>query len=269
MPDMNHILATHDLFLMTLDTLRYDVADREMRAGRTPVFARLFPEGWQKCHSPASFTYAAHHAFFAGFLPTPVTNPRQNRLFAMAFPGATTQDRHTAVFEAADVVSGLRAAHWKTYCIGGVGFFNMQTPLGRVLPDLFEHAYWRPEFGVTEPESPRFQFGKAADLLEGLDAEQRFLMFINVAAIHQPNRHYLAGADRDTLDSHAAALRYVDRFFEPLLDSLTRRERPVFLLICSDHGTAYGEDGYVGHRAAHETIWTVPLAFRSTTELRR
>ncbi len=31
-------------------------------------------------------------------------------------------------------------------------------------------------------------------------------------------------------------------------------------ILCSDHGTAYGEDGFRGHRLAHPTVWTVPYA---------
>jgi hypothetical protein len=32
------------------------------------------------------------------------------------------------------------------------------------------------------------------------------------------------------------------------------------VIACSDHGTAYGEDGHHGHRLAHEVVWTVPYA---------
>jgi hypothetical protein len=32
------------------------------------------------------------------------------------------------------------------------------------------------------------------------------------------------------------------------------------VVICSDHGTAYGEDGFAGHRLAHPVVWTVPYA---------
>ena len=32
------------------------------------------------------------------------------------------------------------------------------------------------------------------------------------------------------------------------------------MVICSDHGTAYGEDGYTGHRLAHPVVWEVPYA---------
>jgi hypothetical protein len=31
-------------------------------------------------------------------------------------------------------------------------------------------------------------------------------------------------------------------------------------IICSDHGTAYGEDGYWGHRVSHPVVWDVPYA---------
>ena len=33
-----------------------------------------------------------------------------------------------------------------------------------------------------------------------------------------------------------------------------------YFIVCSDHGTAYGEDGYHGHRLAHPTVWDVPYA---------
>jgi hypothetical protein len=36
--------------------------------------------------------------------------------------------------------------------------------------------------------------------------------------------------------------------------------RPCFTIVCSDHGTAYGEDGYAGHRIGHDVVWTVPYA---------
>ena len=35
---------------------------------------------------------------------------------------------------------------------------------------------------------------------------------------------------------------------------------PWLAVVCSDHGTAYGEDGYTGHRLAHPVVWEVPYA---------
>ena len=85
-------------------------------------------------------------------------------------------------------------------------------------------------------------------------------LFINVSAIHQPNRHYVAGrAGRLRCETHAAALDYVDRQLPRLFEALRRRGRRS-ASICSDHGTAYGEDGYPGHRLGHPVVWTVPYA---------
>jgi hypothetical protein len=85
------------------------------------------------------------------------------------------------------------------------------------------------------------------------------LFFLNVSAIHQPNCIFVPGTDRDTLASHAAALAYVDRHLPPLFAAVQRRG-PALVIVCSDHGTAYGEDGYVGHRISHPVVWTVPYA---------
>jgi len=81
-----------------------------------------------------------------------------------------------------------------------------------------------------------------------------------VAALHQPNHFYLpGGGPRDSVASHAAALRYVDAHLPRLLRALARGA-PVFVVMCSDHGTLYGEDGHVGHRVAHPIVTTVPYA---------
>jgi hypothetical protein len=45
-----------------------------------------------------------------------------------------------------------------------------------------------------------------------------------------------------------------------LVATMTSRGRPCAAIICSDHGTAYGEGGHTGHRIAHEVVWTVPYA---------
>jgi hypothetical protein len=258
--DMNQVCRTHDVLLLVLDTLRFDVAKAEWEAGRTPNFARLLPGGWEERHSPGNFTYAAHQAFFAGFLPTPA-NPElpPTRLFATRFAGSETTGPGTKIFDAPDIVTGFRAEGWRTLCIGGVGFFNGQTPLSRVLPGLFEEACWETRFGVTDPDSTRHQFEFAGSKLRERPEQATFL-FINVSALHQPNYFYLASQGPDTVASHAAALRYVDAQLPALRRSLARKRRPTFCLVMSDHGTTYGEDGWTGHRLGHSLVWTVPYA---------
>jgi hypothetical protein len=257
---MNRLIGSHDLVWVVLDALRHDIADREMQAGRTPHLASLFPGGWEKRHSPGSFTFPAHQAFFAGFLPTPADpGADRTRLFAARFAGSETTGSGTVVFDEADVVSGLAARGYHTLCIGGVGFFSKRTALSRVLPGYFAESHWSEETGVTHPDSTGIQFTLAARRLAELPVQQRVFLFINVSAIHQPNCHYLPGAVTDDLNTHAAALRYVDSRF-PILTEALRRRGPAHLLVFSDHGTLYGEDGFTGHRVGHPDIYTVPWA---------
>ncbi len=68
MIDARGLVGTHDVLFVTLDTLRFDVAEEAMKRGQTPGLGALIG-AWQPRHSPSTFTYAAHHAFFAGFLP--------------------------------------------------------------------------------------------------------------------------------------------------------------------------------------------------------
>lgn len=254
------LIGTHDVLFVTLDTLRYDVAAGCAAAGRTPHLSAVLPgRAWERRHTPGSFTFAAHAAFFAGFLPTPVTPGRHPRPFALRFPGSETTTDDTAVFDAPDLVSGFRGAGYHTVCVGGVGFFNKQTPLGRVLPDLFDESHWSPELGVTDPRSTENQVNLALERVAAVPPARRVFLFVNVSAIHQPNRFYLPGATEDTLASHAAALEYADAHLGRLFAGL-RRRGPWLAVVCSDHGTAYGEDGYTGHRLAHPVVWDVPYA---------
>jgi len=258
--NMNMVVKDMNVLFITLDSLRYDVAEVMFAENKTPNFKSYFPEGWQKCHSPGSFTYAAHQAFFAGFLPTPAVPEKAPRLFAAHFIGSETTTGNTLVFDTPDIVSGFAGLGFKTICIGGVGFFNQQTALGKVLPALFEESYWESGFSVTDPASAHNQFTKAVSILETTGNQQIFL-FINISAIHQPNYFYLSATKvPDSIESHAAALVYVDRQFPVLMNALQHQDRDTFCILCSDHGTAYGEDGYSGHRLAHPAVWDVPMA---------
>jgi len=258
--NMNLIVGTHHLLFVTLDTLRFDVAQNAFSQGQLPVLSKWIPlTGWQRRHTPANFTYAAHQAFFSGFLPTLPTEEPQTRLFASAFPGSETIDDSTCVFEEATLVEGLANRGYATHCIGGVGFFNKQTALGKVLPDLFQHSYWSEQLGVTHPKSTELQVEIACDIIAANVSAQRLFLFMNVSALHQPNCHHLSGATEDSTESQQAALSYVDQSLERLFASL-ESTRPWFVIVCSDHGTAYGEQGRTGHRWNHPVIGEVPYA---------
>ncbi len=255
--NIKNIVGSHNIVMITLDTLRYDVAQTLWKEGKLPNFQKYLGEnGWEHRHTSGSFTYAAHHAFFAGFLPTPYNNPKAPRLFATRFAGSETSTKQTFVFDEATIIQGLKNEGYYTACIGGVGFFNQQTTLSCVFPKMFDEAHWKVEYGVTEPQSTHHQFVKAREIVK--QREENLFLFINVSAIHQPNCFYLdSEATEDTIESHAKALEYVDSQLPILINHLSK---DTLFLIMGDHGTAYGEDGYHGHRLAHEVVWSVPYS---------
>lgn len=262
-PDMNEVVGRDDLLLVTLDTLRHDVAAQLAAEGRIPNLAAHLPGGaWERRHAPGSFTYASHQAMFAGFLPTPAGPGPHPRLFAARFPGSETTAGGTWVFDTPDLVSGLAGAGYRTVCVGGTGFFNKAAALGSVLPGMFQESHWEPDFGVASPNSFEAQVDRAERVVAGLPRERRLFLFLNVSAMHQPNWFHSPGATAaagDSRETHAAALEYVDRHIGRLFDAVRARRR-CFAVVCSDHGTTYGDDGYTGHRLAHEAVWTVPYA---------
>ena len=262
---LNHI-GRSDILMATLDTLRYDVAQDLFKQGRLANLARLLPaSGWERRHSPASFTYAAHHAFFAGFLPTPARPGLHPRLFASEFGGSETTNQKTFVFPEPTLPQALSAKGYHTLCIGGTGFFNPTNALGCVLPAIFDESHWSREMSVVDRHSAKHQVDCAIEAIER-QAESRVFCFVNFSAIHQPNWFYATSKSLndnsevgqvDTLESHGAALVEIDRQLPRLLDCF-RRRGSLFAMIFSDHGTAYGEDDYWGHRLAHPIVWEVP-----------
>ncbi len=90
---------------------------------------------------------------------------------------------------------------------------------------------------------PRIKWRWPVKSLNGCRRISALFLFVNISALHQPNCFYLPGANEDTPETQAAALAYVDRCLPPLFAAM-RGVRPSLAIICSDHGTAYGEDGY-------------------------
>ena len=255
-PTLRQCVPQRDVVLLTLDALRYDTALLARQQGRTPTLDALLPDGWERRHSPGTFTYASHQSFFAGFLPTPVDDPAQARPLALRFPGSRTIDRATLVLDGPSVPQGFAARGYRTICIGSTGFFNPLHPLGRVLPALFDESYWRHDLGVTDLRSPRNQVALAVERLAAA-ADQRVFLFINLGATHPPTRGYLPGAGEESVATQVAALAAIDRALPPLLEAL-RGRGGAWGIACSDHGTCFGDDGLYGHRLVHPVVLTVP-----------
>lgn len=260
MIDAAQIIASGtNILFVTLDSLRYDVAREAMEGGRTPRLARLLPGGqWEHRQTPGTFTLPAHMAFFSGFLPKLPQPEQPARLWECRPPAFKRVPSETFVFDAPNLLDGLALHSYRTVCVGGVTYFSQETPLGSVLPAMFHEAHWRPEFCSPEIESTRHQVDHALGIADHYQGRQPLFLFVNVSATHVPHGHYL-GSSKDSTASQVAALAYADEHVGRLLDGLSARGRWL-VIMCADHGDAYGEDGYHGRGIAHPVVWNVPFA---------
>ena len=257
--DMNQIVGEYHILFLCFDSLRYDVAYQEQQNQGTPVLNRYGT--WRKCQAPGNFTYPSHQAMFAGFFPVDegiLDMKKREKLFFSEDIGMGRKAPEGAfTFQGANWIQGLEKEGYETYCIGGVSFFDKRTDLGKVMPSYFKHSYWRPAFGCKVMESAGNQVDFAVKKLKKVPEGQKILMYINISALHYPNFFYIPGEKRDSVQAHAAALRYVDAQLERLFESF-REKGKTFVICCSDHGTCYGEDGVWYHGVNHPIVNTVP-----------
>lgn len=258
--DMTKVVGNSDILFVCLDTLRYDVAVQEEISGGTPVLNQY--GHWQKCQAPGNFTYPSHHAMFAGFLPCRYDAKNVADRELLFFPKAIGLGRKTPEgaygFSGSTIMEGLEKDGYDTWCVGGVAFFDKRSDLGRVFPSYFQKSYWNPSFGCPVKDSTKNQVDFILKKLSGADAQKRIFLYLNVDAIHYPNYFYLDGAAHDSIQSHAAALRYADGELGRLFTEWKNLRGDTFVICCSDHGTCYGEDDCQFHGINHPVVNTIP-----------
>lgn len=256
--DMRDIIGSHNILFLCLDTLRYDVAKEGEEKNLTPNLNKYGV--WEKRHAPGNFTYPSHHAMFSGFFPSPAEPTamfdREYLFFPKKIGVSNIVPETSFAFEGATIMEGLEKKGYTSYCIGGVAFFDKRSDIGRVLPSLFDKSYWRPTFGcgIKESFENQIEFIKKTVENEG----NNFFMYVNANSIHYPNYFYVDNnSKKDNLETHMAALKYVDSQIENLFD-IFRNKGDSLVILCSDHGTCYGEEGYNFHCLSHEVVYTVP-----------
>ncbi len=161
-------------------------------------------------------------------------------------------------FSGSTIMEGLAADGYDTWCVGGVAFFDKRSPIGKVFPGYFKKSYWNPSFACPVKESTKNQVDFLLKKISAADKDQRIFLYLNVDAIHYPNYFYADGVSHDNLQSHAAALRYVDRELGRLFAGWKSQRKEALVICCSDHGTCYGEDGCQFHGINHPYVNTVP-----------
>jgi hypothetical protein len=260
---------TPDVLFVTLDSCRYDA----FVAAKAPNLRSIGPlvRAW----SPSHFTFGAHAAFFMGFTPgdparrEPYVNSKYGKIFGMSGGGHRGAARAWIDLEGRSIVDGFRRCGYRAIGSGGVGWFDPETDTGRVLTADFERFHFTG--GV-----PGFRAQRAWLLREVAAARAAALPvfgFANLAETHVPYWHedapwdaaanpcvpFADGNDaREARRRQVACVEWIDGEIAPLLDAFA----DAAVIVCSDHGDCWGEDGLWEHGIHHERTLEVPLLFR-------
>ena len=263
------MMAVHpgSFLFVTLDSCRYDTFE----SASTPTLDQLGP--LHRAMAPGTYTYASHAAMFVGFTPgvfstdEPFLNPKAGRIFKMDYPPALHARRHFVSLQGANVVEGFGGLGYETVGTGAVGWFDPAAPTAQVLIGSFQRYFY-----PGNPWSLRRQIAFVEQELDRL-GPARVFVFINVGETHVP--YYHEGAPwspdenpcvpfseaNDAVECRrrqTACVEWVDRE----LSGLVERFAGANVLVCGDHGDAWGEDGLWEHGIHHQKVLEVPLLFR-------
>ena len=247
-----------NIAIITLDSLRYDTA----MLAKTPNFDRIFDRlnisDWQKVGSHGTYTLPSHIALFqAGHLPcnnNPEIEGPYNKDKMRLFKTGLYWNKPIEVLyptpPECNVVKGFSKMGYRTIGIGGVHWFNINYPTSSFWGEMFfDEFYWDESMGERDCSAFENQIILTEKLLSNHSGD--LFYFVNVPSTHVPFMNF-----GDSIEGQAKCLEYVDSHINTLLDLLPK---PCHVVIFSDHGECFGEDGLRGHSFYHPKVMEVPM----------
>ncbi|MBB5729359.1 alkaline phosphatase family protein [Sphingomonas prati] len=257
-------ISDDSVLFVTLDSCRYD----SFAAAEVPALKSV--SALYAAQAPSHFTYGSHAAMFVGFTPGVAAlkkrflNPKLGRLFRLAAAGHPGLSEPGFSVDGADIPDGFRNAGYATIGSAAMGWFNPATAVSGTL---------RQGFGA-------FQFSQHAGeqvawIEEQIDASAAAdqFVFLNLGETHVP--YHFEGADWAAADNPCVPFQTVDRradcahrqrlaceYLDRQIAPLLARFAHATILLCGDHGDAWGEDGLWEHGISCAATLTVPLLIR-------
>jgi hypothetical protein len=225
-----------------------------------------------KAMAPGNFTYGSHSAMFVGFTPgvaelrQSFVNPKFGKIFKLVGAGFPAKGTEWFTLKGKNIIDGFNRKGYVTVGTGAVGWFDPNTPTGQHLTSDFQKFFYPGSFS-----SLPLQLEWINDTLEKED--RPVFLFINIGETHVPYYYDDAPWDKsynpcipfsndndkeECIRRQKACLEYVDYTLAPLLKIF----KNATIVICSDHGDCWGEDGLWEHGIHHEKTIEVPLIFQ-------
>jgi membrane-anchored protein YejM (alkaline phosphatase superfamily) len=265
---------TDDFLLVTWDSCRYDAYVEAY----TPVLDRFGPA--RRAWAMGTYTLPSHVAMFYGFLPhafvaEPLYNRYRQQLFRISHRHLDMMPLVTFPTGEGNIVAGLQNLGYFTVGVAAMDWFRDAAEL---------RAGFR-EFRVTGTGARR-QNAVLSELIARQPARRPCFAFVNYGETHSPFRHEGMDAPDEEVDTRfslsrllnqpglqseswtfdraaytrqVACASYLDARTGELIELFRRRGRPTTVVVCSDHGECFGENGLYGHAFYHERVMEVPL----------
>ncbi len=261
--------TSENVLLITLDSCRYD----SFKKANVKNLRSIGP--LHKAHSPSYFTYGSHAAIWMGFTPgiantkQPWLNPKAGKLFRMANAGFVGDEADGIQLSGSNIIEGFSKSGYLTIGTGAVGWFDPSTETGAVLGQPFDKFFYP---GNTWSLKKQINWLNI-QFLENNSLKPMFV-FLNIGETHVPYWHEEANWPRDpspcipfggkqcsrreSRKRQIACLEWVDLQLEELI----KRFSLGTIIVCSDHGDCWGEDGLWEHGISHWATLTVPLLMK-------
>lgn len=276
------IPTDHNALLITLDSCRYDTFQK----ANTPNMNKIGK--LQKAVTHGDYSLPSHASIYAGHIP----RVESDLTPFWRLTAATKTDTPLGVLlDGSTIQEGYRNRGYTIRGFGGVVYFHDDDGILRQPYKEGEFVQFSKRVGVRgckyPPKRESFPFCNVDEIADSVKDAENWFLFINAPETHWP--YCVEKSDDPQIEELIAyseefrngrygrnqkfsyenggnilhelqvkSLEFVDSMFGYLLDRLTG-DKPIAIVICGDHGEAFGENGMWGHMLNLQEVMTVPI----------
>lgn len=262
--------SSENFLLVTYDSCRFDAYEK----ANTPVVDAhaTARQAWAQ----ATYTYASHASMFQGFLPHVFAEEAYYNRYVHQLWRIRNRRPVSArvVFppSSKSIIDGFNQLGYFTCGTGAMNWFRRENHLQQ------DWQAWK-----YTGTAGRQQVDWIKQQLQS-HSEQPFFAFINFGETHFPYQFNGQGGIEDEAEARSlrkrgtvaaeqehifdeemwlmqvACVEFLDELMGELLAFFGEAGRNVTVVMCSDHGECFGEQGLYGHGFYHSKVMEVPMA---------
>lgn len=247
--------------LITLDSCRWDVY-RDANTPGIDSYCHL-----RKAYSQGTYTFPSHQSIFSGILPSTIEREEYYNRFSKSLFRISARKIANSAFlnfpgNEKNIIQGFNNLEYFTVGTGAMMWFKNESLTASFKEFLFS--------GINISQQSDY-------IIESIKNNcGPYFIFMNVGETHEPysyggkieETYKVRNLMREGIDvgfleneylDQIKAVEYLDGKISSLIKALEILVDDLVVVICSDHGECFGEDGMYGHGFYHEKVMEVPL----------